>query len=521
MPLTTQILAGLPDHPLQNLRQADRQWASLRHGNNPVPCVIQTQSDALPQLDWDVVICGATLGVFIGAALAQRGWRVALLERGVVKGRRQEWNISRHELTVLTELGLLTPVELETAIVTEYNPGRISFQGGADIWIHDVLNIGVAPVYLLDRLKHRFLAAGGQLFEQISFDQAIVHPNGINVKTTDGPTFSGRLLLDNMGHFSPIVAQARQGQKPDAICLVVGSCAQGYPANETGDLFASFTPVQDQCQHFWEAFPAQDGRTTYLFTYLDAEPERPSLEDLFEVYFSQLPQYQQVELEQLQFQRVLFGLLPSYRASPLQPQWDRVLQVGDSSGGQSPLSFGGFGALLRHLRRLDQGIHDVLEWDCVDRRALALLQPYQPSLSVTWLFQRSMSVGIHQQIDPNQINQLLATVFRVMERSGDPVLRPFMQDVIQFPALAQTMFKTGLQAPWILPKILPQVGLPTLITWLVHYLNLGTYSLLAPLAQTAAPLANPLPSRQQYFYRRRTEAWQYGSGQDYHNPVEH
>ena len=43
-----------------------------------------------------------------GAALAQRGWRVALIERGILRGRDQEWNISRHELQVLLDLELLT-----------------------------------------------------------------------------------------------------------------------------------------------------------------------------------------------------------------------------------------------------------------------------------------------------------------------------------------------------------------------------------------------------------------------------
>ena len=43
-----------------------------------------------------------------------------------------------------------------------------------------------------------------------------------------------------MGHFSPIVKQIRKGIKPDSICMVVGSCADGYEQNETGDLIYSF-----------------------------------------------------------------------------------------------------------------------------------------------------------------------------------------------------------------------------------------------------------------------------------------
>lgn len=59
-------------------------------------------------------------------------WRmqVAIVEKRLVAGRNQEWNISRAELAVLTELGLMTPAELESCIVSEFNPIRVGFLGG-------------------------------------------------------------------------------------------------------------------------------------------------------------------------------------------------------------------------------------------------------------------------------------------------------------------------------------------------------------------------------------------------------
>lgn len=53
---------------------------------------------------YDVVVAGGTLGVFIAAALAAKGWRVAVVERGILAGRTQEWNISRKELKELEEV---------------------------------------------------------------------------------------------------------------------------------------------------------------------------------------------------------------------------------------------------------------------------------------------------------------------------------------------------------------------------------------------------------------------------------
>lgn len=515
MSLTEKVLSQIPGNSLEGLRNVDRLWQKLRQEITPIPQVVNSTEQPLDALDFDIIICGGTLGIIIGATLAKKGWRVALLERGLLRGREQEWNISRHELKVFLELKLLSEAELETAIATEYNPARISFPNTPDIWIRDVLNIGIDPVYLLETIKNKFLLWGGQLFEKTPFESVAIHPDGVVVQAANATQFKAKLLLDAMGHFSPIVQQARQGKKPDAVCLVVGTCAKGYPNNETGDIFTSFTPLQNQCQYFWEAFPARDGRTTYLFTYLDAHPDRFSLETFFEDYLLLLPQYQNIDLEQLQFIRALYGFFPCYRQSPLRLPWDRILPVGDSSGSQSPLSFGGFGALVRHLKRLSQGIHEALENDCLDRSSLALLQPYQPNLSVTWLFQRSMSVAVDRNLEPNQINQLLASVFQGMEQLGEPILKPFLQDIVQFPALSKTLLKISLSHPQLVLKIIPQVGLANLLDWTVHYTNLGIYTALYQWGKTAEPWTQNLSPTQQYSLRRWIDAWRYGTGSDY------
>jgi lycopene cyclase CruP len=518
MSLTAKILSQLPGNALEGLRNCDRVWESIRENNGITPEAISESEELLETVDYDIIISGGTLGILIASTLVMQGWRVALIERGILRGRVQEWNISRPELKTFCHLNLLTEKELEDAIVTEYNPARISFPNSPDIWVKDVLNIGVDPVYLLETIKNKFIASGGKLLENTPFESATIHPDGVLVKVKNthlGGELKTRLFIDAMGHFSPIVKQARKGQKPDAICLVVGTCAKGFPQNETGDLFASFTPMQNQSQYFWEAFPARDGRTTYLFTYIDADKNRVSLESFFEDYFRLLPEYQNVELNQLEFRRALYGFFPCYRQSPLKTPWNRLLFVGDSSGSQSPLSFGGFGAMVRHLPRLTQGIHEALKNDLLEQKNLALLQPYQPSISVTWLFQRSMSAAIDQKIDPNQINQLLTGVFQVMEKLGEPVLKPFLQDIVQFTALSKTLFLTSITQPLLVIKVVPQVGLVNLIDWMIHYINLGIYSSLSPWEKILNYWIKNLPPQQKYYYHRLLEAWRYGAGKDY------
>jgi lycopene cyclase CruP len=511
MSLVESLLNQVSNQSLQQLRSSDKAWQALRLETSLIPSVISQNQTALGETDFDLVIAGGTLGIFIGAALQKRGWRVALLERGILRGRDQEWNISRLELNSFLELDLLTEAELNQAIATKYNPARVGFYQGYELFVRDILNIGVDPVYLLETLKAKFLGSGGKLLENSGFNSAIVHPDGVEVKTGE-LTLKTRLLIDAMGHFSPIAKQARNGEKPDGVCLVVGSCAQGFPSNETGDLIYSFTPILNKCQYFWEAFPARDGRTTYLFTYLDTHPDRFSLEFLMAEYLRLLPEYQNVDLEAIKFQRFLAGFFPAYRHSPLKMPWSRILPVGDSSGSQSPVSFGGFGAMVRHLKRLTFGLEEALRIDALNREDLALLQPYQPNISVTWLFQKTMSIPINANPNPNQINDLMSGVFRVMDKLGDEVLKPFLQDVVQFSSLSKTL---PLVNPKLVLPMIPQVGINPFIDWTGHYVNLALYSGLYPLAETLKPILEKLPDKQKYRYHRYLDSWQYGSGGDF------
>ena len=221
-----------------------------------------------------------------------------------------------------------------------------------------------------------------------------------------------------------------------------------------------------------------------------------------------MPDYQGVSLDQLQFQRALFGFFPAYRSSPLRLPWPRLLAVGDASGQQSPLSFGGFGAMIRHLPRLERGIDAALQQDRLDPLALGWLQPYQPNIAVTWLFQKAMSLSVDQQLPPERINQTLATIFADMAALGDPVVRPFLQDVVQFLPLAKTLLRTSVRHPQLITNILPQVGIPALADWTGHYLSLAMYSLLCALL--------PLKQESGYYWQRWQESLLYGAGKDYH-----
>ncbi|MCD7458193.1 hypothetical protein HAX54_037512 [Datura stramonium] len=472
---------------------------------------------------FDIIVCGGTLGIFIATALSSKGLRVGVVERNVLKGREQEWNISKKELLELVEVGILTEDDIEEATAASFNPNRCGFEGKGDIWVQGILNLGVSPVKLVEIVKKRFESLGGVTFEGYSVSNISVYQDAAVLQLKEGKTLVSRLIIDAMGNFSPIVKQIRCGRKPDGMCLVVGTCCRGFKENSTSDVIFSSSSTkeagQSLVQYFWEAFPAGSGprdRTTYMFTYVDPQPGSPQLEELLEDYWDLMPKYQGVSFDDLEMLRIIFGIFPTYRDSPLPAAFDRILQFGDASGIQSPVSFGGFGSLTRHLGRLTTGIYEALEGNFLDSKSLSLLNPYMPNLSSSWLFQRAMSAKKQSNVPPDFINELLFANFISMQKLGDPVLRPFLQDVIQFGPLVKTLGLVMLTRPQIIPSIFKQVGIPVLLDWSGHFIMLGYYTFLSTFLDPAIrPLIGSFPAKMRYEWKRGLEAWQYGAGLDY------
>ena len=353
----------------------------------------------------------------------------------------------------------------------------------------------------------------------------------------DSEPVTTRLVLDCMGNASPISRQQRYGRKPDGVCAVVGSCAGGFDkeTNLLGDIIYTNMEIQDKkdngkLQYFWEAFPVGIGRngnepgtsdvkTTYMFTYMDASEDRPSLATLMEDYWEQLPIYQpsinNVETD-LDIKRVLFAYFPTYRDSPLKPQWSRLLAVGDASGIQSPLSFGGFGALTRHLGRISGAISEALEHDLLHKNDLGEINAYTPNLSAAWMFQKAMSIRMGQNVNPKFVNRLLAVNFDVMNEMGTKTMMPFLQDVVRIDGLLGSLARSFVADPAFMPEIVAHVGIPTLVEWLGHVGMIGLYNTL----YTCSPLIKPFVDKMEepkkrYLWNRKMEAWKFGSGNDY------
>jgi flavin-dependent dehydrogenase len=498
---------------------------------------------------FDVVVCGGTLGILLAATLQQKenGLKVAVIERGKLRGREQEWNVTRKELSVLCALNVLTKEDLDEVICGEFNPIKCGFYDSSgkrrkeenEITTENVLNCGVSPTKLIEKCRKNFESNGGVVFEETSL-------NGVTINEEDknecarldigSETLEARLVVDAMGFGSPITLQARNGEKPDGVCVVVGTCAEGFDEakNDSADLIYTCTDIEDERQYFWEAFPAEldrknkssntsNVRTTYMFSYLDAKPERPSIARILDDYWNLMPKYQNLNsLDDVEFKRMLFGYFPTYRNSPLKAQFDRILQIGDASGMQSPLSFGGLACMLRHLPRISLALTEALEADIVDKEALGTINAYQPALSAAWLFQRCMSVQVGSSKSPLSssktfINDLMRINFGVMQNLGDDVLKPFLQDVIRFKPLTRTLLSMTKNNITFVPSILLQSGVEPIVDWFRHFVALGAYDALEPIVDPGmrwAKNTNALSARSKFLVRRYLEAIEYGAGND-------
>jgi len=227
----------------------------------------------------------------------------------------------------------------------------------------------------------------------------------------------------------------------------------------------------------------------------------------------------------LDVERILFGWFPTYRSnSPLTPAFDRVLSVGDASAVQSPISFGGFCAMLRHLPRYTRGLDAALREDRLRRDDLARLAPYLPNLGTAWLSVSAMTaratqdngaavapLGARAQLGADEpytlVNELLSGNFKVMANLPRQEALVFFRDVTRLGTLAAVLAgQTATMAP-ILPRVMVELVEPLeLAEFTFHFTMLGLYTLLHAACRTAQ--IKPANFRQQSYL----DALAFGSG---------
>ncbi|MHC5741869.1 MAG: NAD(P)/FAD-dependent oxidoreductase [Nostoc sp.] len=463
---------------------------------SPLPLVSHTQ--------YDIIYIGGALGAIHAALMAKLGYKVLLVERMPFGRMNREWNISRDEIQSLVNLGLVTPAELETIIAREYKDGFNKFFDANNpaklrspvLHTPTVLNLGLDSEKWLQMCGQKLQAAGGEIWDETEFIRADIDISQVVLQVKHLPSqiekqVSGRLLIDAMGTASPIAWQLNGGRAFDSVCPTVGAAIEsGFEAgvwdSQYGDVLYSHGDISRGRQLIWELFPAADEELTiYLFHYHEVNAENPgSLLEMYEDFFTILPEYRRCDMDKLVWKKPTFGYIPGHFSVGSRDRtvaFDRLIAIGDAASLQSPLVFTGFGSLVRNLERLTALLDTALKHDLLSFRHLNQIRAYQSNVSVTWLFSKGMMVPTGKFLPPQRINSMLNTFFGLLADEPPEVADNFIKDRCDWLTFNRLALKAARKNPALLLWIWELAGPRDLGRWLGSYFNFGRHALISAL----------------------------------------
>lgn len=455
-------------------------------------------------LRYDLIYIGGALGVIHAAVMAQLGYRVLLLERLPFGRMNREWNISRDEFQSLINLGLFTSAEFESVIAREYVDGFHKFFDGNNpphlkapiLHTPTVLNVALDAEKLLRLCGEKLLATGGEIWDETEFIRADIEPDQVIVQLKHLPSQTdrqacGRLIIDAMGTASPIAWQLNGGRAFDSVCPTVGAAiANGFEPGvwdaDYGDVLNSHGDISRGRQLIWELFPgAGEEITIYLFHYHQVHPNNPgALLEMYEDFFTILPEYRRCDMEKLVWKKPTFGYIPGHFSVGSRDRTvalDRLISIGDAASLQSPLVFTGFGSLVRNLPRLTTLLDTALKHDLLKATHLNQIRAYQSNVSVTWLFSKGMMVPTGRYLPPQRINAMLNTFFGILADAPSPVADAFIKDRISWVTFNHLALKAAWRNPALILWIWDMAGAQDVWRWLRSYLNFTLSSLASGL----------------------------------------
>jgi lycopene cyclase CruA len=502
-PKTAEYFQKMPNGAadLQRVYWWEKRWReSVRNPQQPRQVVFPGSSNNQPP-EYDLIYIGGALGVIHAAVMANLGYRVLLLERLPFGRMNREWNISRDEFQRLIDLGLFTATEFEDVIAREYvdgfskffdanNPARLQAKVLAT---PTVLNICIDAEKLLRVCGDKLRAAGGEIWDETEFQRVDVASKSAIVTATylpDGSprVASGRLVIDAMGTASPIAWQLNGTGTFNSVCPTVGAAISKGFAKEVwdakyGDVLFSHGDISRGRQLIWELFPgAGDEITIYLFHYHQVNAENPgSLLEMYEDFFTILPEYRRCDMEQLEWRKPTFGYIPGHFTTRRQDRkiaFDRVLAIGDAASLQSPLVFTGFGSLVRNMPRLTHLLNTALTHDLLRAADLNLVCAYQSNVAVTWMFSKGMMVPTGQSLPPQRVNVMLNNFFGLLANEPPAVADTFIKDRTDWLTFNRLALKAAWQNPLLLLWIWQMAGTKDLLRWLVSYFSFTVAALV-------------------------------------------
>ena len=520
-PLTVKYFQKMPngEYDLKRAYWWEQRWREgVRNPQKPRQVVFyQGNSQEISPIlspaaspQYDLIYIGGALGSIHAAVMAKLGYKVLLVERLPFGKMNREWNISRDEIQSLINLGLLTNAELAEIISREYKDGFNKFFDGNNpsnlkssvLHTPTVLNIALDSERLLALCGQKLQAAGGDIWDETEFSQVNISPTQVTINVKHLPTgneqqVSGRLLIDAMGTASPIAWQLNGGRAFDSVCPTVGAVIEkgfepGVWDSEYGDVLYSHGDISRGRQLIWELFPGVgEELTIYLFHYHEVNEQNPgSLLEMYEDFFTILPEYRRCDLDKLVWRKPTFGYIPGHFSTDSSDRTiavDRLIAIGDAASLQSPLVFTGFGSLVRNLDRLTTLLNIALKHDLLSQQHLNKIRAYQSNVAVMWLFSKGMMVPTSKFIAPQMINSMLNTFFGLLTDETPEVTDNFIKDRCDWFTFNRLALKAAMKNPALLLWIWQLAGWRDLLRWLGNYFSFARHALVSLILGTWFP----------------------------------
>jgi len=511
-PLTVKYFQKMPhgEYDLKRVYWWEQRWREgVRNPQKPDPIIVrdnQIGADDQSIPTYDIIYVGGALGVIHAAVMAKLGYKVLLVERLPFGRMNREWNISRNEIQSLINLGLLTNDEVEAVIAREYKNGFNKFFDGNNpldlqapvLFTPTVLNVALDSEKLLQLCGQKLQALDGEIWDQTEFVRANISNAKVvitvkSLSSGDQQQVSARLLVDAMGTASPIAWQLNGSRAFDSVCPTVGAVIAGlHPSvwdSQYGDVLNSHGDISRGRQLIWELFPGEgEEMAIYLFHYHQVHPKNPgSLLEMYEDFFTILPEYRRCDLEQISWKKPTFGYIPGHfstRSSDRTVAFDRLVSIGDAASLQSPLVFTGFGSLVRNLERLTILLDTALKHNLTSCYHLNKIRAYQSNIAVTWLFSKGMMVPTGIFIPPQRINATLNTFFGLLVDEPPQLVDDFIKDRCDWFTFNRLAFKAAYKNPRLLLWIWQLAGWQDLLRWLSSYIDFTIHALVSILLKS-------------------------------------
>ncbi len=468
------------DRHLKRVIELDRYWENIQEKS---PNEVVFPGSELPDGmtvngECDIFYVGGTLGLLHAAVMAERyGYRIMLIDRHVSGKSTRDWNISRSELDKLEETGVFSAKEIEAFIVRKYRTGWVEFnveeRRRKKLYMDDVLDCAVDTDRLLGAAKQKILAKDGcTVADRSTFRRCYQFPDHIVIefKGADGETlfFKANVLVDVMGILSPIAMQLNNGRPQTHVCPTVGTVASGFrdADYDVGEILASTenaeTSAGSSRQLIWEGFPGSGKEyITYLFFYdaIDSDNDK-SLLGLFETYFQKLPHYKALSND-FHIHRPVFGIIPAYSHRGFTREReiadDHILLFGDAASLGSPLTFCGFGSMVRNLPHLTEALDKALASGSLLRADLEKISAYEPNVASMANLMKYMCYDARTDA-PDFVNELMNEVMIVLDGLPQRYRQTMFRDEMRLDDFVTVLLKVAWRYPKVLKATYDKLG---------------------------------------------------------------